>query len=217
MSSIGNPESAHNAAAYRGLLPERTRYRISKRFTPEGRSQVKPESSDVAVIPRQIDRFRASRATSRRRDLFAGPDRIPVAVAVDHQAVAAFVHDTLTTRHTHRENLDAVTHALEEAGIDHSCIRSAYTPALGELAGRAITSRGHPGATRRKCSRSVRATRTVTHLMRAGCVAVTQVSTGRRLSGFSVVPLRPFDWRAIVQVEVSCRTRQWTGTSGCAR
>ncbi|WP_055590108.1 stealth family protein [Streptacidiphilus griseoplanus] len=120
----GNPEASRIVSAYRKVLPERTRYRISQHITPEVRSQVKKRISEVTVVPEQVDRIRVRRAARRRPDLFTGPDRR--AVTVGHQPRAAFVHRDLTPLLARRENLDAVVHALEEAGVDYFCVRGLF-------------------------------------------------------------------------------------------
>ena len=120
----GNPEASRIVSAYRKVLSEHARYRISQRFTPEVRSQVKKRIAEVAVIPQQLEHLRAQRALHRRPDLFSGPGRM--VVTDRHQPRAAFVHQDLTPLLARRENLDAVMHALREAGIDHFCVRGTH-------------------------------------------------------------------------------------------
>ncbi|AXI78120.1 stealth family protein [Peterkaempfera bronchialis] len=175
----GNPEASRIVATYRKVLPERTRYRIAQRITPEVRSRVKKRISEVLVVPRQIDRIRVQRAVRRHPDLFTGPDRI--AATVDHQPRAAFVHRDLTPLLARRENLGAVVHALEQAGVDYFCVRGTFD--------RASTV----GVAERDRSRALRA---LFRLCRQTPGYVTPIPEGEtREPRFSDPGFEPFVWR----------------------
>ncbi|MFJ6214288.1 stealth conserved region 3 domain-containing protein [Streptomyces sp. NPDC092296] len=121
MSPAGNADASRVVAAYRKVLPQRTRYRIAQRITPEMRDQVKKRIAGIAAVPPQVDRMRVQHAMRRRPELFTGPDR--TALSIRHHPRVAFLHADLTPLLARAENLAAVTGAFEQEGIDYFCVR----------------------------------------------------------------------------------------------
>ncbi|MGV9348857.1 stealth family protein [Streptomyces spiralis] len=115
-----NPEASRLVGVYRRAVPVGARRVIAQRVGADLREQVKSRIAAAAEVRDQVKRVRVTR---RHRELLARHDRTVVSVAGTPR-IAHVVPDVTPLR-ARRANLDEVTAALRDAGVDFFCVRSA--------------------------------------------------------------------------------------------
>ncbi|MEV4739830.1 stealth family protein [Streptomyces sp. NPDC049555] len=116
-----NPEKSGLVKAYRRLLPESARRAIAQRVSVETRGALMQHMADSLDLQQRHQRIRGRRLQRR----YAGhlESHLPRAVLVDGKAHIALVDPAPTPHGARAEALSLVTSALEDAGIDHFCVR----------------------------------------------------------------------------------------------
>ncbi|MFI7078165.1 stealth conserved region 3 domain-containing protein [Micromonospora sp. NPDC049903] len=107
---------------YRRVLSKQTRRAIAKKVSPRTRHQLKQWVARATGDSRTAGR-RGERLARRQPELLAGADR--AVVVADQAPRIAQVSATVTPAEVRRQNLAAVTAALDEAGVAYFRVRGA--------------------------------------------------------------------------------------------
>ncbi|GAA4561846.1 stealth family protein [Micromonospora coerulea] len=113
-------EPSRFVETYRRVLSPRARRAIAARVSPRARHQVKQWVAQVSGDNQAAAR-RGERLARRQPELLAGGDR--AVVVVDRRTRVALVRPDVSPWSARAANLAAVTAALDEAGVDHFCVR----------------------------------------------------------------------------------------------
>ncbi|MET9778218.1 stealth conserved region 3 domain-containing protein [Streptomyces sp. NPDC006367] len=114
-----NPEAPRLVGVYRRVVPVGARRVIAEHVDSGFRQQVKEGIAAAAAARAQIKRVRVARS---HRELLARHDRRVVSVGKSPRI--AHVMPGITPLEARRANLDDVTAALRDAGVDYFCVRS---------------------------------------------------------------------------------------------
>ncbi|MBX9395151.1 stealth family protein [Streptomyces sp. TRM72054] len=177
-----NPEASRLVGVYRRALPVGARRMIAEHVGTDLREQVKARIAAAAELREQAIRLRVTR---RHRELLARYDRTVVSVAGTPRI--AHVVPGITPLQARRANLEQVTAALRDAGVDYFCVRSASDTAAS-VAVRAEDRERVLTALRRACR------------SKPGYVVPVR---GRQLQEDSALPgYGPGSWRRVVGADV---------------